>query len=102
RGERGGDAVPDPVGQVDRFETDFACAEFAQGLGDRLGAARAGAVGDDLVVWGLLLGLAGRTRVGQQERLVASDDQVAGRVARGQVVTGVAAQVVARLGLGDQ
>ena len=48
------------------------------------------------------LGLLGRARIGQQQRPVASDQQVAGGIARRQVVACVAAQVVARLGLGDE
>src|SRR5207248_5035884 len=93
------DSGPDGVRQVDGLESESAAIEFADRFGDHLRALIAGGVGDDFEIWRFALGLLGRPRVGQQQALRAGDKQVAGRVTRWEIVTRVAAQVVARFGL---
>jgi hypothetical protein len=96
------DLLEDRVRQVDRFEAEPPHTQARGGLGHRLRPATPRRVGDDLEPWRLVLGLLGRARVGQQQRLARADQQIAGRIAWRQIVPGVAAEVVARLGLGDQ
>jgi hypothetical protein len=89
-------------GQVDRLEADPPQRVLADQLGQAPGQAGLHAVFDHLVVRALVFGLLAGAAVGQQVELLARDEQVAGRIARRQIVAAVAAQVVARLGLGDE